>query len=136
MLIYTRQERHTPVLFAGGEAEAQAAYDEGVNAIFGLQLDHHSHLQPYRSTSDGTARWAKVEMWPMVVRFSFVELLAWSQQLQKMPVYLPAHVVANHHALPADGKSPAFQLSFVQSPCCCTSRCCTLGTTMIMLSGS
>lgn len=51
----------------GGRAEAEAAYAEGLNAIFSLQLEHHCHVQPYLSSSDGTAKWAKIEMWPMMV---------------------------------------------------------------------
>ena len=54
-------------MLAGGEEEARAALEEGLNAIFSLQLEHHCHLQPYLSSSDGTAKWAKVEMWPMMV---------------------------------------------------------------------
>ncbi len=54
-------------MLAGGEEEASAALEEGLNAIFTLQLEHHCHLQPYLSSSDGTAKWAKIEMWPMMV---------------------------------------------------------------------
>lgn len=51
----------------GGDAEAKAAYEEAYNAIFELQLDHHAHLQPYRNNVDGKTKWAKIEMWPIMV---------------------------------------------------------------------
>lgn len=54
-------------MLAGGKEEAHAALEEGLNDIFNLQLEHHCHLQPYLSSSDGTAKWAKIEMWPMMV---------------------------------------------------------------------
>ncbi|DBA94754.1 TPA: hypothetical protein ACH3X1_002302 [Trebouxia sp. C0004] len=53
-------------LYPGGKEEACAALEEGLNAIFNLQLEYHCHLQPYLSSSDGTAKWAKIEMWPMM----------------------------------------------------------------------
>ncbi|KAA6429425.1 MAG: hypothetical protein FRX49_00819 [Trebouxia sp. A1-2] len=53
-------------LYPGGKEEAHAALEEGLNDIFNLQLEHHCHLQPYLSSSDGTAKWAKIEMWPMM----------------------------------------------------------------------
>jgi hypothetical protein len=58
-------------MLAGGKEEARTALEEGLNAIFGLQLEHHCHLQPYLSSSDGTAKWAKIEMWPMTVCLFF-----------------------------------------------------------------
>ena len=54
-------------MLAGGEEEACAGLEEGLNAIFNLQLEHHCHLQAYLSSSDGTPKWAKIEMWPMMV---------------------------------------------------------------------
>lgn len=66
MLIPGQPVSRNPML-AGGEEEAHAALEEGLNAILNLQLEHHCHLQPYLSSSDGTAKWAKIEMWPMMV---------------------------------------------------------------------
>lgn len=51
----------------GGEAEAQAAYDEAVNAVFNLQLECHRHAQPHKSKKDGKMKWAMIEMWPIIV---------------------------------------------------------------------
>ena len=53
-------------LHAGGELEAQVAYDEAVHAIFSLHLTRR-HMQPYRSEKDGKTKWAMIEMWPMHV---------------------------------------------------------------------
>ena len=55
------------VLIAGGTEEAQTAYSEAYNAIFDLQLEYHSHMQPYLSAFDGTPRYAQIELWPMIV---------------------------------------------------------------------
>lgn len=52
---------------AGGETEAQAAYDEAMNAVFNLQLECHRHAQPHKSKKDGKIKWAMIEMWPIVV---------------------------------------------------------------------
>ena len=52
---------------AGGEKEAEAAYDEAVHAIFELQLERHRHVQPYISKKDGRSKWAMIEMSPMMV---------------------------------------------------------------------
>ena len=51
----------------GGQAEAQAAYDEAVNAVFNLQVDCHRHAQPHISKKDGRIKWAMIELWPMQV---------------------------------------------------------------------
>ena len=51
----------------GGEAEAQAAYDEAYNAVFHLQLECHRHAQPHASKKNGKTKWTMIEMWPMVV---------------------------------------------------------------------
>ena len=53
---------------AGGLAEAQAAYDEAVNAVFNLQVDCHRHAQPHLSRKDNRTKWAMIEMWPMAVQ--------------------------------------------------------------------
>ena len=55
------------ILIAGGTEEAQTAYSEAYNAIFDLQLEYHSHMQPYLSATDGTPRYAQIELWPMIV---------------------------------------------------------------------
>ena len=53
---------------AGGAEEAQAAYDEAVNAVFNMQVECHRHTQPHISKkSSGITKWAMVEMWPMQV---------------------------------------------------------------------
>ena len=54
-------------MLAGGQAEAQAAYDEAVNAVFNLQVDCHRHAQPHLSRKDDKTKWAMIEMWPMQV---------------------------------------------------------------------
>lgn len=51
----------------GGEEEAQAAYDEAMNAMFNLRLECHRHIQPHKSHKDGSTKWAMIEMWPMTV---------------------------------------------------------------------
>lgn len=55
------------VWHAGGEEEAEAAYDEALHAIFALQLERHQHTQPYISKKDGRSKWAMIEMSPMTV---------------------------------------------------------------------
>ena len=54
--------------YGGGSQEAQAAYDEAVNAVFNLQVECHRHAQPHISKKDGRTKWAMIEMWPMQVR--------------------------------------------------------------------
>ncbi len=57
---------------AGGQKEAEEAYEEAVNAIFVLQVKCHRHSQP-RSLKIGKVRWEMIEMWPMQV--SYIKLL-------------------------------------------------------------
>ncbi len=57
---------------AGGQKEAEEAYEEAVNAIFVLQVKCHRHSQP-RSLKIGKVRWEMIEMWPMQV--SYIMLL-------------------------------------------------------------
>ena len=52
----------------GGEEEALAAYEEAMQAIFGLQLERYSHVQPHGNPESGKVRWECLEMWPMQVR--------------------------------------------------------------------
>ena len=55
------------VVVTGGEEEAIAAYDEAMQAIFGLQLDRYCHVQPHRHPENNTMRWECIEMWPLQV---------------------------------------------------------------------
>ena len=57
------------VVVTGGEEEALAAYEEAVQAIFGLQLDRYSHFQPHRNPETGKLWWECIAMWPMQVMF-------------------------------------------------------------------
>lgn len=59
-------------MHAGGDEEAEAAYDEAVHAIFELQLERHRHIQPYISKKDGRSKWAMIEMSPMTVSPSLI----------------------------------------------------------------
>ncbi len=52
---------------AGGEEEAQSAYDDAMNAVFNLQLECHRHTQAHKSKKDGSTKWTMIEMWPMLV---------------------------------------------------------------------
>lgn len=52
----------------GGEEEALAAYEDAMQAIYNLQLDRYSHVQPHRNPETGRLRWECIEMWPMQVR--------------------------------------------------------------------
>lgn len=60
-------------VYAGGQEEAEEAYEEAVNAIFVLQVQCHRHNQP-RSLKIGKVRWEMIEMWPMQVRFFMTTL--------------------------------------------------------------
>lgn len=55
------------VIATGGEEEAEAAYEEAMQAIFGLQLERFSHVQPHRNPENDKVRWECLEMWPMKV---------------------------------------------------------------------
>ena len=59
---------------AGGEEEAQAGYDEAMNAVFTLRVHCHRHTQPHKSKKDGTIKWAMIEMWPMQVKLQLVSM--------------------------------------------------------------
>lgn len=53
----------------GGEEESRAAYEEAMQAIFSLQLDRYSHVQPHHNPENqGKLRWECLEMWPLQVR--------------------------------------------------------------------
>ena len=56
----------------GGEEEAMAAYEEAMQAIFGLQLERYTHVQPHRHPETGKLRWECIEMWPMQVLFQLM----------------------------------------------------------------
>ncbi len=55
-------------VYAGGQKEAEEAYEEAVNAIFVLQVQCHRHSQP-RPLKIGKVRWEMIEMWPMQVSY-------------------------------------------------------------------
>lgn len=56
----------------GGEEEGMAAYEESMQAIFGLQLERYSHVQPHRNPGSGKLRWECLEMWPMQASLALV----------------------------------------------------------------
>ena len=61
--------RRTP---AGGKAEADAAYEEAMEAVFRLQADQYSHVQYYeapRTVGQPRRRWYLIELWPLQVRW-------------------------------------------------------------------
>ena len=64
----------------GGHAEAQAAYEEAVDACYNLKLDSHRHAIPRISSKTGEHKWSMMEMWPMTV----------SSQLETLRVALQA----------------------------------------------
>ena len=51
----------------GGEEEAMTAYEEAMQAMFGLQLERYSHVQPHRNPESGKLRWECFELWPLQV---------------------------------------------------------------------
>ncbi len=61
---------------AGGEEEAQNAYDDALNAVFNLQLECHRHTQAHKSKKDGSTKWSMIEMWPMLVMTQCLSSLA------------------------------------------------------------
>ena len=69
---------------AGGEEEAQAAYDEAMNAVFVLQLECHRHTQAHKSKKDDSIKWAMVEMWPMMVGLCTMFNVAGHQALARL----------------------------------------------------
>ena len=54
-------------MLAGGQNEAIAAHKEAMHAVFDLGKKWHRHEQPYRGSTDGTTKWAMLEMWRMTV---------------------------------------------------------------------
>ena len=54
----------------GGKAEADAAYEEAMDAVFHLEVDHHCHVQ-YQELQDDLGQpkphWDQIEMWPFQV---------------------------------------------------------------------
>ncbi len=62
--------KFTPVaVTAGGNDEAQAAYEEAVQAIFQLQLERYCHTQAHHNPDkEGQMRWECIEMWPIQAR--------------------------------------------------------------------
>lgn len=51
---------------AGGEEEAQAAYDDAMATLADEAADCHSHMQSHTSKR-GKTKWTMMEMWPMLV---------------------------------------------------------------------
>lgn len=51
----------------GGQAQAQAAYEEAFNACFNLGLDAHRQPISHISSKTGEHKWSMMEMWPMTV---------------------------------------------------------------------
>ena len=68
---------------AGGQKEAEEAYEEAVNAIFVLQVKSHRHSQP-RSLKIGKVRWEVIEMWPMQVSYIMATLRKFASSLSSM----------------------------------------------------
>ncbi len=77
---------------AGGEEEAEAAYDEALHAIFVLQLERHRHTQPYISKKDGRSKWAMIEMSPMLVSLQCCKAKLPGQAITVLNVYVTIEV--------------------------------------------
>ena len=62
---------HTKVWYvwcvAGGEAEAQAAYEDAMAALADEAAETHRHMQSHTSKKSGRTKWTMMEMWPMLV---------------------------------------------------------------------
>ena len=57
-------------MITGGKAEADAAYEEAMEAVFSLQLDQYSHVQYYETPQTAgqlKRRWDLIELWPLQV---------------------------------------------------------------------
>ena len=68
--IVAKSQCHTTYLLdeatIGGKAEADAAYDEAMEAVFCMQVDQHCHVQ-CRVTPSGERRWNLIELWSLEV---------------------------------------------------------------------
>ena len=56
---------------AGGRAEADAAYEDAMDAVFGLEVDHYSHIlyqELPQAVGRTKSRWELIELWPLQVR--------------------------------------------------------------------
>lgn len=51
----------------GGQEQVEKAYTEALSACFDLEVEVHQHVQPYKSSKDGSLKWALLEMWPLLV---------------------------------------------------------------------
>ena len=71
---------------AGGEEEAQSAYDDAMNAVFSLQPECPRHTQAHTSKKDGSTKWSMIEMWPMLV-------------MTQPSLHLPSPVLCSHDAV-------------------------------------
>ena len=56
-------------MYEGGEEEAIEAYEEAMEAIFGMHVASHRHPQcTYSKKRPGHKRYVMFEMWPLAVR--------------------------------------------------------------------
>ena len=56
-------------VYEGGEEEAIEAYEEAMEAIFGMHVASHRHTQcTYSKKRPGQKRFVMFEMWPLAVR--------------------------------------------------------------------
>ena len=56
-------------VYEGGEEEAIEAYEEAMEAIFGMHVASHRHTQcTYSKKRPGHKRFVMFEMWPLAVR--------------------------------------------------------------------
>ena len=56
-------------MYEGGEEEAIEAYEEAMEAIFGMHVASHRHTQcTYSKKRPGHKRYVMFEMWPLAVR--------------------------------------------------------------------
>lgn len=96
----------------GGQAEANAAYEEAYEACFKLGVESYRHPIPRISSKTGELKWSMMEMWPMTV-----------SAFQFLSVYVPESL-----SLPLSISLRAFQCAFVYvttslSVCLCLGPC-------------
>lgn len=51
---------------AGGEAEAEAAYEDAMAGLDDEEAECHRHMQSHTSKKSGKTKWTMMEMWPML----------------------------------------------------------------------
>ncbi len=100
--------------YEGGQQEAQAAYDEAVNAVFNLQVECHRHAQPHISKKDGRTKWAMIEMWPMQVCLphSYLQFLSKVERPEVSGVFDFSSMLSNGHCSAHDDASRAKNLLY------------------------